>query len=351
MESILFAELIGGIGDAVIALPAIAGLAYSWPRARMTVLTFEPASTLLDDHPAIDELHVVPEHDASRPGGTRSFVERWLQQRRFDLAVSDARYEGVGEIIERASSRVVTDLWRSPPEDRRVSDRFVDVLRDERLINVDPQPPFVHVSDHLRAWAARLLSGLARPLIFLHVETKMRIKRWRAARFVETARALEQRGASLIVSGQHAPCIARAIGGRAIVWPRGLRELAAGLSLADLIVGPDTAAMHIASALGTPAVTLHGPTWHGRYGPPYPGIGLQALPSCQERLSGDFTRQRCWYGGTCPLGGWRTCMEEITPPQVVAACQEVLRRTGHGLPADADQHEYAQGGVVSGAAL
>lgn len=41
-QRILFIELLGGIGDLVIALPAIHAVARSHPKAHLTVLTFAP---------------------------------------------------------------------------------------------------------------------------------------------------------------------------------------------------------------------------------------------------------------------------------------------------------------------
>ena len=43
-NDILFVELLGGIGDVLIALPAIQALARSHPDAKLAVLTFAPGA-------------------------------------------------------------------------------------------------------------------------------------------------------------------------------------------------------------------------------------------------------------------------------------------------------------------
>lgn len=51
VRKILFVELLGGIGDALIALPAIQALARSHPAAELTVLTLPPGGELLESAP------------------------------------------------------------------------------------------------------------------------------------------------------------------------------------------------------------------------------------------------------------------------------------------------------------
>jgi ADP-heptose:LPS heptosyltransferase len=67
-------------------------------------------------------------------------------------------------------------------------------------------------------------------------------------------------------------------GGEARLAPAtSMRELAALCRRAALFVGSDTGPMHLAVAVGTPTISLHGPSraeWCGAYGPQ--NIRLQA---------------------------------------------------------------------------
>jgi lipopolysaccharide heptosyltransferase I len=89
-------------------------------------------------------------------------------------------------------------------------------------------------------------------------------KQWRVDRFRELAHHLGER--ALAVWGPGEEALAHAIGCR--VAPRtNLRELAALLQSAALVIGGDTGPLHLAAALGTPVIGLYGPTSEKRNGP------------------------------------------------------------------------------------
>ncbi len=102
---ILFVELLGGIGDVLIALPAIQALARSHPTAHLTLLTFSPGGTLLESDPQIAEVVYAQKSQACRS------LEQLLQARSFDLIVSDTNYDDIDKIIQASdANRVVTNL-------------------------------------------------------------------------------------------------------------------------------------------------------------------------------------------------------------------------------------------------
>src|SRR5690242_4520109 len=115
-HQILFIELLGGIGDVVIALPAIHALARSHPAAQVTVLTFAPGGELLETDPLIHRVIY------ARKGEVRQTIDALLEQNRFDLIVSDTNYEGIADCIHQYQAQsthrpyIVTNLWRSPPD-------------------------------------------------------------------------------------------------------------------------------------------------------------------------------------------------------------------------------------------
>jgi heptosyltransferase-2 len=93
--------------------------------------------------------------------------------------------------------------------------------------------------------------------------------------------------------------------------------LAAALARMRLLVACDSGPVHLASAVGTPALALFGPTSTARWGPPPPGralaIGLACAP-CSNH-GGDY----------CPEGHHR-CLADLAPAAVLAAAREMLRR-------------------------
>jgi len=326
VRAILFVELLGGIGDLLIALPAIQALGRSHPEAALRVLTFAPGAELLRHDPLVAETIV------AASDGARRAVDDELARHRYDLIVSDTRYEGIATAIEASGAgRWVTDLWRHPPPHERVAGRFLAILLQEGVIaSAAIAPPRLWLTSEEWDQAETALADCPRPRVVLWAEAGMPIKRWPAANFVALGRALRDRcAASLVVpigdDAAGAGEIVAAIGAGARVLGRGpLPRFAAALGCCDIVVAADTMATHMAATLGVPAVTLFGPGWHGRYGQAPPHVNLQGWTACPLRDIADFTRQECWYSGRCPCGPAPVCMAATTPEQVLAAAVSLL---------------------------
>src|SRR5215218_10968935 len=169
VREILFVELLGGLGDVLISLGAIQALARSYPGARLTVLTFAPGGELLEDDPLIHEVMYAANPDPSRPHSARGAVERLLARGDWDLVVSDTSYDGIDGLIRGCGAPLtVENLWRSPPPDEHVDERFLRILSEEGLIRPEAiSPARLHLTPKERSVAAEELTGLRRPLVFL----------------------------------------------------------------------------------------------------------------------------------------------------------------------------------------
>jgi len=326
VKHILFIELLGGLGDVLIALPAIQALAASHPQAHLSVLTFEPGGELLHHHPLIQTVIQTPKGTAPQA------VKQLLQQQTYDLIVSDTTYAGIAELVRHSGSRTVTNLWRQPPAQQLVSDRFLQILREEEWITAaaaqDCRYPQIYLTTAERSRIQDRLGPIPRPLICLYPDAGMAIKRWSVERFLALGEALQQRypATFIVPDGSTPDQAARIAQGLQVAhsWPRGsLRQLAALLAQTDCLIAADTGPARIAAALGVPTITLFGPSWSGRYGQPPPHVNLQGYPDCPERRIGNFTEQTCWYSGECPFA-WDTCVNLITPETVVEAVAQVL---------------------------
>jgi ADP-heptose:LPS heptosyltransferase len=109
-----------------------------------------------------------------------------------------------------------------------------------------------------------------------------------------------------------------------------LPELIAAIAAADLLIAPETGSMHIAAAVGTPAVVIYGgyidPVATG-----YPGhINLYSPVECAP----------CWLRTPCPYA--KKCLHQITPDQVEAAVDRL--RAGAPRPCPPGIHRAAPGG-------
>ena len=148
-------------------------------------------------------------------------------------------------------------------------------------------------------------------------------KRW--PYYAQLARALAPRFRIAIVGGfadrSEAASIAEFSGAQGVVDGTASLSLLASSELigrAKLLVTNDSAPQHLASAMGTPTITIFGPTVEDfGFGPLAPhsiSLGLSSL-ACRP----------CHHHGPphCPLGHWR-CMREPGVDAVAAAVDEVL---------------------------
>ncbi len=311
VADLLVVDLLGGIGDLVMVLPSLRGLARRHPDAAVRVLTHAPGATLLDPDPDVAEVRAV------RKGGERAAVVAELERRPPDLVVSTTRYDGIAEEIERRVPRSVTDLWRRPPPDEPVAHRYHRILAAEGLVRGRYAPPRIHLTAEERSAGRRrlaeLVPGSAAPVVLVP-DAGMAVKRWpHQDRLVAE---LTRRSVPVLVLGRDVP-------------PLDLRELAALFAAvgrrAGVVVGADTGPVRVAAAAGARTVGLFGPTVAARYGLDPPSVDLQGLPGCPHRRPTAITEQVCWWDAACPLAAdGPACMADLAPEAVLAAVLDAL---------------------------
>jgi len=312
VADVLVVDLLGGIGDLVMLLPSLRGLARRHPRAAVRVLTHAPGATLLDPDPDVAEVRAVPK------GTERAAVVAELERRPPDLVVSTTRYDGIAEEIERRVSRSVTDLWRRPPPDEPVARRYHRILTAEGLVRGRYAPPRLHLTAQERAAGRHLLASLlpagdAAPVVLVP-DAGMAVKRW--PHQDRLAAELTRSAVPVLVLGRDVP-------------PTSLRELAALFAAVGrrggVVVGADTGPVRVAAAAGARTVGLFGPTVAARYGLDPPSVDLQGLPGCPHRRPTAITEQVCWWDAACPLAGHGpACMADLTPTAVLTTVLDAL---------------------------
>jgi ADP-heptose:LPS heptosyltransferase len=115
--------------------------------------------------------------------------------------------------------------------------------------------------------------GLARGAILIHPGAGYPARRWPVERWAAVARLLAP---NVIITGSRGErelaCRVAEAGGltddRVFAGRTDVMELARIVSVARLVVCPDTGIAHLATALGTPSVVLFGPSPPSRWGPP-----------------------------------------------------------------------------------
>jgi ADP-heptose:LPS heptosyltransferase len=282
-----------GLGDYVVAQPALAALRAAYPDATITLVTSPPVAALLDGRPSpVDEVLAAPRVAGVRgepgpdgpPNDPPEVVEAFcaaMRARDFDLGVQ--LHGGGGNanpLLLRFGARVTAGS-RAPgaaPLDRTVPWTAFqhDLLRWLEVVSlVGAEPvhlrPHVAVTDQDRAEAARALDALdapgdtaAGPLVAVHPGATDPRRRWLPHRLGELGAELDARGARIVLLGGagDAPLVDGIRAGLGTAADRAL-DLSGRLSLAglvgvldraDLFVGNDSGPRHLAEAVGTATV-------------------------------------------------------------------------------------------------
>jgi heptosyltransferase-2 len=331
------------LGDTVLTTPLIAELARRGP---VDVVVTPASAPLLARNPDIHELFVYDKRGAD--AGLRGF--RRLAQR---VRAPDAR-EGAPPAVAYLAQRSVRSgalalaagytqrigfegsagqtlytsriLYR---EDRHHAERLWRLAFPNAagagLDGAPPMHPSLFPGDGERAAVDALLGSRAdaRPLIALAPGSVWATKRWPF--YAQLAKRLSERFRIAIIGGpadqSEAASIAEFSGAQGVVDGTASLSLLASAELigrAKLLVTNDSAPQHLASAIGTPTITIFGPTVEAfGFGPLAPhsiSLGLDAL-ACRP----------CHHHGPprCPLGHWR-CMRELGVDAVAIAVDEVL---------------------------
>jgi lipopolysaccharide heptosyltransferase I len=310
---------LSAIGDVIHGVPVLCALRSSFPNAFIGWVVEGRAADLLEDHPALDELIRLPR------GWLKSPRQIWrLRQRlracRFDTTIdlqcltksaiaawlsgAPRRIGKAGEDGRELSRWFHNELVAAGGE--HVIDHYL-----EMLLPLGITTPAVHYdlperpADRLTVEEFLRTSGLvACRFAILNPGAGWPSKIWPAERYGELAQHLARLHnlPSLVVWGGAserplAERIVAASGGHGkLAPPTSMTELAAFCRRAALFVASDTGPMHLAVAVGTPTISLHGPSraeWCGAYGPQ--NIRLQvryADGSAAERRKADDSAMR-----------------------------------------------------------
>ena len=313
------------LGDVVLTIPLLNALAAQ--HGPVAVITTAAAAPLLEAHPAVRAVIPFDKHGADR--GFRGL---------FRLA-RDLRHDGYRRVYlpHRSWRTAALALAARIPErigfadspaavtyTRRVP-RQQSLHETRRLLALAPgEPPVVFdfgltPMDRTRAQAWLQTHGVRAPFIAMAPGSAWGTKRWPG--YAELARQL---GCTVVVLGgpgerDLAAAIVATCSDRCVsaAGDTTLRESAAILERAQLLVTNDSAPLHVAGAVETPVVAVFGPTV------PAFGFGPQGSEDVIVERRGLACRPCSPHGPeTCPLGHHR-CMNDIDVATVLRAVERV----------------------------
>ncbi len=331
------------IGDAVMSLPALRAIRGRFPDAQITVLAKPWVAALYEGEASIDRVISLEGAPGVRDWRAKWKLARQLRRECFELAISFPNSFESAAVLWLAGAKRIVGYARDgrslllsdavavpakgeiPPHERFY---YLEILRRAGLLESMPDVPEIRLSGipEARCRGEKLFErfGVKLPVIGVSPGAAYgAAKRWPPERFGEAAaRLAAEMGGSVAVFGsgaEKAICaeVARAAGGRGLVYnfagETNLRAFIDMTAACRLYLTNDSGAMHIASALGVPSVTVFGPTDEAATGPLGPAARLVREPvECAPCLLRE-----------CPID--HRCMTRVTVEHVVRTAEDLLR--------------------------
>ncbi|MDE3074671.1 MAG: lipopolysaccharide heptosyltransferase II [Chloroflexota bacterium] len=347
------------LGDLVMSLPAVHALKQSYPNASVTVLALPYAAGLLKLAPEVDatlafDVNLIRRPaEVLRPSNYRAFfgLVRQLRRERFDLCLSlhgqfacvMAWLSGCRRRYGYRREAYPFMLTNSLPGGRygvRQHEVLYNLalaqlagakLPEGKLLGTAYAPHLAVPAREQRQTKQLLAEFEVRPetlLVVIHPgASNGSAKRWMPAGWGQVANGLHSDlRAAIALTGTAAEAdvvreVERACDFRPIIMAgqTSIPQLAALLKRADLLLTGDTGPAHLAAALGTPIVSVFGPTDPLVYAPFTPRVAV---------LRRDLSCSPCYVAkatAECPYGHVN-CMRELQPEEVYQASRRMLQK-------------------------
>jgi len=326
---------LGALGDIVHAVPAAAALRHAFPDARIDWLVEARHRPMVDLVSVIDRAVVLE----------RASIAAWIdiarrmREVRYDVAIDFqglmksavlARASGARRVIgfsiwhlrEKGARPFYSETYRDTPGERadHVVRRNLALLRSLGVNDLTIRFPLADVQSRALDEIHAALGG-EHPFALINPGAAWPNKRWPPERFGDVAAFLRDiRGLpSFVLWGPGEEGLAGAVveqsnGAARVAPPTRVADLVALSRAASLMVSGDTGPLHIAAAVGTPTVSLFGPTDPQRNGPWNPDdVAVSRYGVCG-----------CHYERRCRKAEW--CLESVDVAEVTAAIQQRFQR-------------------------
>ncbi|MFH1563167.1 MAG: lipopolysaccharide heptosyltransferase II [Nitrospirota bacterium] len=329
------------IGDVVLTLPLVDALTEGFPSAKIGFVTKSQSTQLLQQDKRISEIIIYDKH--GKDAGIRSFfrLSRYIRSRNFDIALLPhlslrstllAYTSGIKERI--GFDAAVGNILLTKKTDYDPSCHLVKrILKLASLLGVKEKerPPRIFIPPNDMEMINGFLSaeGISKDALLIGISpgATWATKRWKKEGYAQFAdRMILKYGARVVILGGNedielAEQIAAVMKNKPVIsaGKTTLTQSAALIKRCRLVVTNDSGPMHIAMTVNTPAVVIYGPTSPevgvgGPYGENFVVVQKEGLPC---RPCGTHGGKRC-------KKGTHACMNEISPQEVILACQKLM---------------------------
>jgi lipopolysaccharide heptosyltransferase II len=320
----------GGIGDAVLLVPAIHRLREKYPGAKITVLAERRNAAVFALSPQIDRvLHYdIPAELLTALRGT------------YDLVIDSEQWHRLSAVVARLCRpkmligfgtnerlRIFSHAVAYSHDDYEATS-FLRLVEPLGIAGEDLNVPFLTVPEAAMGAVDDLLTPLTgRPFVAIFPGASIPERRWGADRYRQVAESLNAAGYPVVVVGgrddrDQGDEIVAGVEELNLAGRTSLAETAAILGRSRLLVCGDSGLLHMAIGLGIRTVSLFGPGRALKWAPRGRGhvVINRGLP-CSPCTT---------FGTTPPCSIQARCMREITVEQVLEGVTGLLSRTERG---------------------
>lgn len=329
------------IGDVVLSTSVLKALRENYPKSHIAVMVTPYTREIIEENPYIDEIIVYDKNKEHR--GLIRFWKfiRKLKKNNFDLAII---------LHTKKRTNLIAYLSRIPRrigyEDKKFGFLLTDKIKDIRplglkheidyclnlleKLGIKPKDKttYAAVKKEDLAWVDNFLeaNGIGKndKIICLHPGASCVSKRWLMVRFIELAkRLIERYSAKIILVGDGgdvkiAEEIAKDIKGPVLnlAGKTTLSRLSAVLKRSRLFISNDSGPVHIASAVGTPVISIFGRNQAG-----LSPVRWKPIGKLDRYLHKDVGCAVC-LAHNCPIGF--ECLKAITVEDVLDVINSIF---------------------------
>jgi heptosyltransferase I len=277
---------LSAIGDVCLCVAVVRSLQAAFPQAKITWVISRPAFELVEGLQGVEFIVI------RKPSGVMDYLalRKQFRTRRFDvlLAMQASLRANLIYPFIKATRKIGFDAQRARDAQGLFTNETIPFAQEHLLDSflrfatamgahehvIDFSPP---LDDAHRRGAIDILNKSDKPIMLVNACASKAERDWPLDRLLEVLRYAQQKyNAQLVLIGGNAQRevdTARAIQQQLtlqdLVGSTGMKQLAAIIEAADVLLAPDTGPVHIARAVGTPVIGLYAvaPSWlSGPYG-------------------------------------------------------------------------------------
>jgi heptosyltransferase-2 len=313
------------LGDALLAIPLLKTIKIKWPQCILGIVCRRGVGEILLHGTVVDEIIEV---DKSNP---KSRKNAFLQTKEFKADLIISPHKSFRTTLWVARLRAKMSVGFKSPLSFFVYSKCVnrpkekhDVLRQLSLMSLFEADNLEDEKTDLKLNIpeSQRFSELSN-FIVISPGSQWNTKRWTTEGFIEIGKLIEKLGKKVVIVGSPTEAslceeISQSLSHSTnLCGQTSILELAQILKKADLLFCNDSGTMHVATTVGTPIVSIFGPT--------VPSQGYSPWSKFAKIVETELKCRPCGAHGhdKCPIGT-HDCMKRISSNLVWNKAQELL---------------------------